>query len=337
MTPRSLGPLSLGPLSLGPLSLGPLLGLLLACAEKPEADGQLIRLALNWFPEPEFGGFYEGVLGGHYERAGFAVQIIPGGPGAPTLELLGAGRAEAAITAADDLLLKRHRGVTAVGVWPAFQNTPLGLMVHAAEGLTKFEQLAGPPGHRVAIEVGGPFQIFLWKRNGWGQEVQAVPYGGSVGPFLIDPTLVQQAYITSEPCAARAKGAEVGFLEARLAGWNPYGTVLAVADPVPEWAPAFVAATRASWEAYLAAPQRANARIAELNEQLTTELTDCIFAAQRPFVEGEDGLGAMTAARWEATAKTLVEIDLLPAGSTADGAWRAVSSAGVSSAKAGAK
>ena len=56
-----------------------------------------VRLALNWYPEPEFGGFYEGVLGGHYAAAGFDVDIIPGGPGAPTLELLTAGNAEATL------------------------------------------------------------------------------------------------------------------------------------------------------------------------------------------------------------------------------------------------
>ena len=53
-------------------------------AVDPGTELQEIRLALNWFPEPEFGGFYEGALGGHYERAGFKVEIIPGGPGAPT-------------------------------------------------------------------------------------------------------------------------------------------------------------------------------------------------------------------------------------------------------------
>ena len=88
--------------------------MLLACGSSPDDDPastpegpelRTVRLALNWFPEPEFGGFYEGVIGGHYEQAGFKVEIIPGGPGAPTLELLGAGKAEAAISAADDLLI----------------------------------------------------------------------------------------------------------------------------------------------------------------------------------------------------------------------------------------
>ena len=99
-----------------------------AAVEAVEETGPIeVRLALNWFPEPEFGGFYEGALGGHYAESGFAVEIIPGGPGAPTLEQLSTGKVEAALTAADDLLLKRSRGLKVVGVWPAFQLAPNGI------------------------------------------------------------------------------------------------------------------------------------------------------------------------------------------------------------------
>jgi NitT/TauT family transport system substrate-binding protein len=280
-----------------------------------------VKVALNWFPEPEFGGFYEGVLGGHYAEAGLDVEIIPGGPSAPTLELLGSGRAQVAITAADDLLLKRSKGISAVGAWPAFQLNPLGLMVHEQTGPADFAAIAAQPEPRVAIEVGGPFQTFLWQRYGWQGKVQAVPYGGSVGPFLADPGFVQQAYVTSEPCVARAKGAQVRFLKASDAGWNHYGTLVAFADPPPPWAADFVAATQKAWIAYMKDPARANAEIARLNDQLTPQLLDCVTEAQRPFVTGDEGLGAMSAARWAATAEALVGVGLLPPGTTADGAW----------------
>lgn len=279
-----------------------------------------VRVALNWFPEPEFGGFYEGVVSGLYAERGFAVELIPGGPGAPTLELLGTGQAEAALTTAEDLLLKRQRGLHAVAVFPAFQQSPTGLLVHDP-GPTRVEDIGSGT---VAIELGSPFQVFLWKRLGWEGRVQAVPTSGTLGPFLADPGFVQQGYITSEPCVAQAKGAQVRFLKAADVGWNPYGVVLAVPDPPPAWVDDFTRATRAAWEQYLAAPERANAELARLNEQLTPEGVVCITAAQREFVLGQDGLGAMSAARWADVAATLVELGLLPEGSTADGAWRPV-------------
>ncbi len=280
-----------------------------------------VRLALNWYPEPEFGGFYEGVLGGHYAKAGFAVEIIPGGPGAPTLELLSTGQVEAAITAGDDLLIKRSRGIKAVGVFPVMQTHPQGLMVHRASGITRFADIQDG---RIAIETGSPFQTFLWKRFGLEGKVEPIPYGGSVGPFLADPTYRQQAFITAEPCLAEGQGAEITFLKAADTGWNPYAALVALSDPLPVWAGDFVAATAAAWTAYLASPERANAQLVALNDQLKPELIDCITDAQKPFITGEHGLGTMTAARWDATATALVELGLLPAGSSAAGAWAAL-------------
>lgn len=289
--------------------------------EPDTPDKRSIRLALNWYPEPEFGGFYEAVLGGHYERAGFDVEIVPGGPGAPTLQLLGAGRADVAITAADDLLIQRNKGAKALGIWATFQNTPMGIMVRKDSGIQNLRELPGLVDPKIAIEVGSPFQTFLWKSGGWAGKVSPVPYGGSVGPFLAGAVTGQQAYITSEPCVARQGGVDVEFLEARQMGWNPYGTLLAVADPAPEWAAEFVHATQAGWKAYLTSPDRANAHIASLNEQLTPELVDCITAAQRPFVLGGEGLGAMSEDRWEDMARQLVSIGLLSEGARAEGAW----------------
>lgn len=293
-----------------------------SAADAPGAPArQTVVLALNWFPEPEFGGFYEGLLGGIYEQAGFDVHIMPGGPGAPTLELLQSGKVDAAITAADDLLVKRSKGVKAVAAWAGFQDTPIGLMAHSSAGLESLADLGEHPELRVAIEIGGPFQQWLWQQQGFEGKVQTVPTTGSVAAFLADEDLVQQAYITSEPCVARGKGAQVDFLPAKGSGWNPYGTVLAFSDPLPEWAPRFVAATQRAWEAYRAAPTRANAEIARLNDQLQGELLDCITQAQEPFLTGTDGLGAMTAQRWQQTHDALVTIGLLSADTSPEGAW----------------
>lgn len=299
--------------------------LLLACTtQEPEpvvGEGEAppvaVTLALNWFPEPEFGGFYEGVLGGHYADAGFEVSILPGGPGAPTLEQLGTGKVQVAISASDDLLIKRDRGLRVLGMWPAFQLAPNGLMAHA-DGPSSFSDISGG---QIAIELGSPFQSFLWKKQGWEGKVAAVPYSGAIGPFLADPAFIQQAYITSEPCLAKAKGAEVHFLKASDAGWNPYGSLVAMSDPPPPWAEAFVAATQRSWEAYMADPSRANAEIGRLNDQMSPEMLACVTEQQAPFLTGTEGLGQMSKERWEAMAATLVDLGLLPAGSTAEGAW----------------
>ena len=190
-----------------------------AAPEKPAPHP--VQVALNWYPEPEFGGFYEALLSGAYEKAGLAVTLVPGGPGVPVLEMLAAGKADVAISGADDLLIRRAKGLDAVALFPAFQDSPTGLLAHKEGGITRFEDVKG----HVAMEQGSPFQQFLSARYGWEGKVELVPTTGSLGAFAADPALLQQAYVTAEPCVAEGQGLAVTFIPARDAGWNPYSVL----------------------------------------------------------------------------------------------------------------
>lgn len=316
-----------------------LLLLALACSEKPAVDGpatgtpspKKVVVALNWYPEPEFGGFYDAALSGAYERADLSVEILPGGPGAPVLEMLAAGKVDVAVSGADDLLLRRAQGLDAVAILPGFQDSPVGLMVHAASGITRLQDVKGP----VAIEAGSPFQQFLAARLSWGADMQLVPTTGNIGAFAADPTLAQQAYITSEPCVAEGQGLPVTFLAGRDAGWNPYASLAVVrgGEKGEPWVQAFHDASLEGWRAYLADPTRANAEIARLNPNLPVDRMGCITERQRPFVVGTDGLGAMTAGRWEEAASALRSAGRHV---EAPGAWVTLGPASAVSADAGA-
>ena len=59
------------------------------------------------------------------------------------------------------------------------------------------------------------------------------------------------------------------------------------------------------WKGYLADPSRANAEITKLNPNMPAPQMACVVARQRPFVEGTDGVGAMTQARWDEAAAAL--------------------------------
>lgn len=297
--------------------------LLLACSEPPAPAApeapplHRVQVALNWYPEPEFGGFYEALLSKGYEKAGLDVTLVPGGPGVPVLEMLAAGKADVAISGADDLLLRRAKGLDAVAIFPAFQDSPTGLLTHTEAGITRFEDVKG----RVAMEQGSPFQQFLSSRYGWEGKVELVPTTGSLGAFAADPQLSQQAYVTAEPCIAEGQGMAVTFIPARDAGWNPYAVLAVVrgADAEQAWVASFREATKAGWEGYLKDPTRANTEIAKLNPDMPMERMGCVVERQKPFVTGTDGLGAMTQARWDAAAAGLTSVGLTV---DAKGAWK---------------
>ncbi|MBM4365254.1 MAG: ABC transporter substrate-binding protein [Deltaproteobacteria bacterium] len=291
-----------------------MLALLLACTAEPQPAPEAaqpppraVQVALNWYPEPEFGGYYAALKSGAYRKAGLDVTIVPGGPGVPVLEMLAASKIDVAISGADDLLLRRAKGLDAVAIFAGLQDSPVGLLVHVP-GPNSFAEVAGP----VAIEAGSPFQQTLWAKMGWEGKVQMVPTTGSLGAFAADPTLAQQAYITSEPCQAEDKDIETRFLAARDIGWNPYAALAVVrgADAKDPWMHAFVTATMQGWHDYLADPGPANVEIAKLNPEMTPARLACIVKAQAPFVKGTDGVGVVTQARMNELAVTLTGLGL---------------------------
>src|ERR1700722_13778854 len=108
------------------LGVAPALGLLVSCGKSSK-----IRLALNWKPEPEFGGFYAT----DYPKRGLAVEILPGGAGTPTVQMIGAGSAEFGLVQGDEILLARARGNDVVALFAVYQQSPIGIMVHASRKL----------------------------------------------------------------------------------------------------------------------------------------------------------------------------------------------------------
>ncbi len=289
-----------------------MLALFLACSADPDpaptaaatppAPARAVKVALNWYAEPEFGGYFQAVRGGDYKRAGLAVELLPGGPGVPVLEMLAAGQVDVAISGADDLLLRRGKGLDAVALYAALQDSPVGLLVHNP-GPATFAEVSGP----VAIEAGSPFQTTLWAKMGWDQRVQMVPTTGTLGAFAANPALAQQAYVTSEPCQAEDKGFATRFLPARDVGWNPYAALAVVrgADAAQPWVADFAAATLAGWKSYMANPGPAHNEIAKLNPEMTPDRLDCIFERQKSYVLGTEGLGVVTQARLDETAAVL--------------------------------
>jgi NitT/TauT family transport system substrate-binding protein len=282
---------------------------LVACAE----PGPKLTLALNWKPEPEFGGLFEAERIGAFGKRGLAVERT-GGPGAPVVQMVTAKQVSFGIASADEVVLARARGSDVVAIFATYQTCPQGLMTHAARGLTSLEALFAARG-TLAVEPGLPYVKFLEKRYGFGA-LQVVPYSYSIGPFLADPLLTQQVFVTAEPVAARRAGSDPQVFLVADSGYNPYtAVVIAHGETLRTDAArvaAFVAALREGWQGYLADPAPANALMAPLNPEMDAEAFRLAAEAQRPLIEVAGGaVGRMSAERWAALAQQLRELGLV--------------------------
>ena len=69
-----------------------------------------VRLALNWKPEPQFGGFYAARFADLDKKNGIEFELIPGGSGTPVVQMVASGQFDFGIASADEVLVSRGRG-----------------------------------------------------------------------------------------------------------------------------------------------------------------------------------------------------------------------------------
>jgi NitT/TauT family transport system substrate-binding protein len=291
------------------LSLGLLV--VVGCRERG-ADGSP-TIALNWKPEPEFGGLYEAQRIDAFGKHGVSLSIT-GGPGAPVIQMVAAGQATFGIVSADEVVIARDRGSDIVAVFATYQTSPQGLMTHAARGIGSLEQLM-KAGGTLAVEPGLPYVKFLEKKYGFGG-LRVVPYTYSVAPFLQDPTMTQQVFVTSEPISARRQGADPTVFLVADSGYDPYTAVVIVRGGLlrdsPPLVEAVVAGLRDGWRAYLDDAAPANALMAKLNPEMDPDSFRLAAEVQKPLIEtGAVPVGSMTRARWSTLADQLLDLQLV--------------------------
>jgi NitT/TauT family transport system substrate-binding protein len=299
------------------LKAAPLLGFLASCGKSAK-----IRLALDWKPEPEFGGFYAAP----FDKHSLEVEILPGGAGTPTVQMVGAGSAEFGIVAGDELVVARSKGNNVVALFAVYQDSPLGIMAHASRNLSSIGDVF--KGGTVALQQGLPFAALLEKKYGFGR-VRVVPSpNGDITAFLNDEMFAQQCYITSEPLTARKKGVAVKTFPVSDTGYDPYSTVLATSDDTlrknPGLVKSMVMAVREGWRAYLDDPTPVNEKMHQMNPSMDADTFAEVAEVQKPFIEGAPNteLGAMTKSRWETLIGQLKDLGYIPAAIPADECFR---------------
>jgi NitT/TauT family transport system substrate-binding protein len=278
-----------------------------------------VAVQLNWYPEAEHGGVFQAAADGSYRDVGLEVEIRPGGratPVAPELEL---GRVQFAFANADDVVIYRRQGMDIVAVLAAMQDSPRCILVREDSGVESFEGLAGMTLQR---QAGRPFLEFM-RSQGILDQVQEVPYHGSVSSLVGDPSIAIQAYSFAEPLLAEQQGVKVRRLMVSDLGWNPYSSVLITTGTLireqPELVRQFVQATCLGWQHYLTDPTLGNESILAANEHGMTaealdfgsrELKSLVMPGDTPLEQ----IGEMSLERWQQLVQQMDAIDPNAAG-----------------------
>jgi NitT/TauT family transport system substrate-binding protein len=275
-----------------------------------------VSLQLDWYPQPEQGGFFTAQMLDYYKAEGLEVTILPLPQYGSVAQQVAGGKAEFGLGSSDQVLEWNSNGLPIVAVAATMQHDPQAIMVHKGSPIHGFKDLEG---HTVAAQTGATWLKYVTLRYNLHQ-VRQIPSTLSVANFLADPNYVQQIFITSEPFFARQGGADVRTFLISSSGYDPYRVQFTTRDFAaqhPEVVARFVRASIHGWQEYLRNPGPTNARLLTLNPALNPAQEAYTAQALRDggFVTAGDGSGAhvgrMTAERWQAGYEQLKSLGIV--------------------------
>jgi NitT/TauT family transport system substrate-binding protein len=284
-----------------------------------------VTFGLDWKAEAEYGGYYQAAATGIYAKHGLDVTIQQGGPQVNHTQLLLAGRLDFNICSNSFLALNFVKEkIPFRTVASMFQKDPSVLIAHPGQGNDSFAALKGKP-IMISADTRVGWWNFLKAKFGY-TDGQIRPYTFNLAPFLSDKQAVQQGFLGSEPFSIKqASGEQPVVMLVADAGFAGYASLIATSDKNintrPDLVKRFVEASIEGWYSYLYGdPSAANALIKKDNP----EMTDALIAYGRDSLKQHGiltsgdaaklGIGAMTAARWNAFYQATQAEGLYPKG-----------------------
>lgn len=281
------------------------------------------RFLTDWFPEAEHGGFYQAQADGLYRDKGLDVTIGMGGPQINNYQLLAANQAECVIGYDLSTLNAISQGMKIKEVATSFQKSPEVVIAH--DNVSKIEQIKGKT---LLVSSAEMTEWYPWLKAKYHLDDTTVkPYTFNIQPFMNDPNVVQQGYISSEPYSIRQAGGKINVFLLSDYGYPVYGGSIVcrqdVIDSRPDDIKAFLQASMQGWKNYLKDGTKANQIIFKLNPNMTQGQIDYGLQQMQThgLVTGGDattkGIGVITEKRmneiWQmATSLNLVDGTKVP-------------------------
>jgi NitT/TauT family transport system substrate-binding protein len=282
----------------------------------PVCGAEKIKIALNWKPEPEFGGFYAAQKNSAFQKHNLDVELIPGGSGTPVVQMIASGQFDYGIVSADEIVMARAHGADVVAVFAVYQTNPQAIMAHAENHFASLGALLDSTS-TLGLQRGLPYAEFLLSKYP-KSKVKIVPFQGGIANFLADKNFAQQCFVTSEPLEARKKQIAVQTFLVADEGYNPYTTVLATRSNVlkknARVVKDLVDAVRDGWRTYLQSPQLTNEVMSQLNRSMDLATFNESAQAQKSLIAKDEkavALGKMTLERWQTLTQQLMTLKVI--------------------------
>lgn len=270
--------------------------LLSACGEKQEsiapagAQRQPLTLMLDWFPNADHVGIYEALADGAFAKAGLDVHVeVPSNPASP-LELLAAGKVDAAISYEPEVMLARDQNLPLVSVAAIVQEPLTSIVSIGSKHITSAAQLRGK---RIG-DAGIPYQhayleTILAHEGIPPSSVSEINVGDNLVPAMlsgrVDATL--GAYWNYEAIELARMGKHPNVIRMNQVGVPTYDELVVVVrastlENHPDEIRRFVQAMARGYEAVRSDPSAGVANLVRANPGLDPKFQDAAVRATLP-------------------------------------------------------
>jgi putative hydroxymethylpyrimidine transport system substrate-binding protein len=297
------------------LACASLLALVLAgCGEKKDAlsasgSGQSLTLMLDWFPNADHVGVYQALDEGDFSKAGLDVHVqVPTDPATP-LELLAAGKVDAAISYEPEVMLARNRGLPLVSVAAIVQKPLTSIVSIGSKHIRRPADLRGKRIGDAGISYQHAYLSTILARAGVpASRVKEINVGANLVPAMlsgrVDATI--GAYWNYEAIQLAERGKRPNVIRMEQVGVPTYDELVLVVrrstitnktDEIRR----FVQALGRGYQAVRANPQAGVSSLIRANPSLDPKLQLASVRATVPvfFAAGEPW-GWQDASQWNA-------------------------------------
>ncbi|MDQ6747446.1 MAG: ABC transporter substrate-binding protein [Candidatus Dormibacteraeota bacterium] len=300
---------------------------LTACGEKkdviasPPGPRQPFTLMLDWVPNADHVGIYEGLAQGQFARAGIDLHVqAPTDPATP-LALLAAGKVDAAISYEPEVLLARNRGLPLVSVAAIVQRPLTSIISLGSQRITSVKALKGKRVGDAGLAYQHAYLNTLLTHAGVSSsQVSEVNVGGDLVPAMLTKRVnaTLGGYWNYEALQLQQEGKHPNVLRVDQIGVPSYdelvlvvkrGTIANRTDLLRR----FVQAVTRGYQATRADPQAAVNALLAANPGLDPKLQLASVRATLSsfFPTGNHPWGWQDATRWNAYGQWMINQHLI--------------------------
>ncbi len=285
--------------------------------QKAVGTQRQISIRLKWLHQAQFAGFYYAKEAGFYGDKALDVTLRPGGIDFPAIQMVASGSDDFGVTAADQILLARDKGIPVVAIACIFRKSPFVLFSLKESGITKVEDFRGK---KVGLKLGGneelTYRAMMKKAGLSSSDVQEIPVKFDISLLLAKRIDVWPGYSINEPITAEEKGFPVDLIWPDAYGIHLYADVLFTTEEMlrthPTVVKAVVEATVRGWEEAFTNREIAVTYTLKQSDQLNREHERRMLDASYSLVLPDDKpIGWMDMSVWEEMYQLLRKNDFL--------------------------